>query len=209
MCANQKYSLDQQFRISFSPVCVGGDVRHQEKGCHGASYGNKNQQRKIVGAAHIPNGGILKKQILSVVATLIMIVPMAIIGFAGLYGTVNANIPFDFMVGDKEFKAGQYSVNRVFHNNPDGTLIIHDAANRSMANFNIISVVDKGEQRPRLIFHRYGNQYFLAQIFDGQSGLGSALLKSKVEREAAKKRDNIAQNTVEPETVMVVAQLGQ
>src|SRR5262249_1657530 len=152
---------------------------------------------------------ILKKQILIVIATLTMIVPMAISVFAGLYGTVNANIPFDFMVGDKVFKAGKYSVNRVFPNNPDGTLIIHDAANRSTMNFNIISVVDKGEQRTRLIFNRYGNQYFLAQIFDGQSGLGSALLKSKAEREVEKKRDNLTQNTVEPETVTVVAQLGQ
>src|SRR5262249_38511540 len=208
MCANQKYSLDQQFRISFSPVCVGGDVRHQEKGCHGASYGNKNQQRKIVGAAHIPNGGILKKQILSVVATLIMIVPMAIIGFAGLYGTVNATIPFDFMVGDKEFKAGKYSVSRLYADNPDGTLVIRDAASRAAAYFNIDSIVDKGGQRARLIFHRYGNQYFLAQIFDGQSGLGSALLKSKAEREASKKRDIITHNTVEPESMLVVPQTG-
>src|SRR5262245_16328027 len=118
---------------------------------------------------------ILKKQILSVIATLTMIVPMAISGFAGLYGNVNANIPFDFMVGDKELKAGKYSVSRLYANNPDGTLVIRDTTKRSTAFSNINNIVDRGEQRPRLIFHRYGNQYFLAEIFDGRSGLGSAL----------------------------------
>src|SRR5689334_20933941 len=137
----------------------------------------------------------LKKQILSVIATLTLIVPMAISGFAGLYGNVNANIPFDFMVGDKVLKAGKYSVNRLYANNPDAMLVIRDARNRSTAFSNINGIVDKGRQGPRLIFHRYGNQYFLAEIFDGNSGLGSALLKSKAEREAEKKHDNITQNT--------------
>jgi hypothetical protein len=42
ICANQKYSPDQQFSPSFSHVWVGGDVRSREKGCHSASYGDKN-----------------------------------------------------------------------------------------------------------------------------------------------------------------------
>ena len=60
-----------------------------------------------------------------------------------------------------------------------------------------------------MIFRRYGDQYFLAQIFDGQSSEGFGLLKSKAEREAAKKRDTITQNIVGPEVVTVVAQTGQ
>jgi len=58
----------------------------------------------------------------------------------------------------------------------DGPLVIRDAASRAAAYFNIDSIVDDSGQRARLIFHRYGNQYFLAQIFDGQRGLGCALL---------------------------------
>jgi len=151
----------------------------------------------------------LKKQILSVIAILTMTVPMASIGFAGLYGNVNANIPFDFMVGSKEFKAGKYSVNRFYADNPNGGLVIRDARNGATVFLNINSITDKGGQRARMIFHRYGNQYFLAQIFDGQSGFGCEVLKSKAEREASKKRDIITQNTVEPETVLVVAQIGR
>src|SRR5262245_25136454 len=152
---------------------------------------------------------ILKKQILSIVATLTLIIPMSIIGFAGLSGRVSVNIPFDFMVGGKEFKAGKYSVDRLFANGTADTLIIRSADNSEAANFNVYCVTGKGESQARLVFRRYGAQYFLAQIFDGQSREGYGLLKSKAEREAAKKRDTITQNIVEPEIVTVVAPIGQ
>jgi len=152
---------------------------------------------------------ILKKQILSILATLALIIPMSIIGFAGLSGTVSANIPFDFTVGNKDFKAGRYSVSRLFAGGTADTLIIRSEDNREVANFNVNRVTDKGESQARMVFRRYGNQYFLAQIFDGQSGEGSGLLKSKTEREVAKKRETITQNAVEPEVVTVAARTGQ
>src|SRR5688572_11651535 len=63
----------------------------------------------------------MKKQIMKVVATLSLLVPMSIGAFAALDGRVNVNIPFDFNVGDKEFKAGKYYVDRFTSTN---TLII-------------------------------------------------------------------------------------
>lgn len=148
---------------------------------------------------------IMKKQILSIVATLTLIIPMSIVGFAGLKTGVRASIPFDFMVGGKEFKAGKYSVSRGIAT----TLSLRNADNGVVANFITNDVSDKSESQARLVFRRYGNQYFLAQIYDGQSGQGAELLKSKSEREAAKKGDTITQNIAEPETVTVVAQIGQ
>lgn len=152
---------------------------------------------------------ILKKQILSVAATLSLIIPMSIIGFAGLSGRVSANIPFDFMVGGKEFKAGKYSVSRLFASSTSDTLILRSADNSEAANFNVNSVSGKGDTQARLIFRRYGNQYFLAQVFDGESSEGYGLLKSKAEREAAKKHDTITQNAAGPDVVTVVARNGQ
>jgi len=148
----------------------------------------------------------LKKQILSIVATLTLIIPMAIIGFAGLRARVSADVPFNFIIGDKEFKAGKYTIGRVPAMGTSETLILRSADNTEAFNFNVNNVYGKGEPRAKLVFNRYGNQYFLAQVFDGQSEQGSALLKSKAEREAAKKRDVITQNATEPEVVAVVAQ---
>jgi hypothetical protein len=152
---------------------------------------------------------ILKKKILSIVAALTLIIPVSIIGFAGLSGRVSANIPFDFTVGNKEFKAGRYSVDRLFAGSTSDTLIIRSAENSEAANFNVNRVSGKGKSQARLVFRRYGNQYYLAQIFDGQSTEGFGLLKSKAEREVAKKRDVITLNAAEPEVVTVAARTGQ
>jgi hypothetical protein len=152
---------------------------------------------------------MLKKQILNIVATLTLIIPMAILGIAGLNGKVSADIPFDFMVGNKEFKAGKYTVGRLSDNNNAGTLIIRSEDNGAVANFIVNDLIDNDGSQPRLIFRRYGNQYFLAKIFNGYSGQGAELIKSKSEREAAKKSDSITKNIVVPEIVEVVAPIGQ
>jgi hypothetical protein len=149
---------------------------------------------------------ILKKQILSIVATLALLIPISIIGFAGLSGTVKADIPFDFTVGNIEFKAGKYSVGRLSASNSSSTLIIRGEDNGEVGSFNVNKAIDRNGSQPRLIFRRYGNQYFLAKVFDGHSGQGAEFQKSKAEREAAKKGDIITQNA-KPETVTVVAQI--
>jgi hypothetical protein len=149
----------------------------------------------------------LKKQILGIVATLTLILPISIIGFAGISGKVSAEIPFDFVVGSKEFKAGKYTVGRLSIGSAADTLIIRSAEDGESANFNANNVYGKGEPRARLVFNRYGNQYFLAQIFDGESEQGSAIGKSRAEREAAKKRDVITQNAAGPEVVTIAARI--
>ncbi len=151
----------------------------------------------------------MKKKIFSIIATLAIVVPVSIIGFAGLSSRVNANIPFDFNVGGKEFKSGRYSVSRLNNNATAGTLIIRSADNSAAASFNVNNVTEKGESQARLVFRRYGNQYFLGQIYDGVSGQGYELMKTKTEREAAKKRDIITQKIVEPEMMTVVVQNGR
>src|SRR5262249_41548849 len=101
------------------------------------------------------------------------------------------------------------TVDRLSPNNTAGTLIIRSADSGAAANFNVSGVTGKRDQQPSLVFHRYGSQYFLAKIFYGQGREGYGLLKSKTERELAKKSDTITQNVVEPETVAVAAQIGR
>jgi hypothetical protein len=151
----------------------------------------------------------LNKQKLSIVATLTLIVSISTIGIAGFSGRVRAEIPFDFMVGDKQFKAGEYYVERLRGIHSAGTLIIRGEEDNEAANFNVNNVTDKSDEGARLVFRRYGNQYFLAQIYDGLNNQGAALFKSKAEREAEKKRDIITQNITVPEMMTVLAQTGR
>jgi hypothetical protein len=51
-----------------------------------------------------------------------------------------------------------------------------------------------------LTFHRYGNDYFLAEIWDGYTGQGRSIWMSRTERETANRA-----SLVKPEVVMVLA----
>jgi hypothetical protein len=147
----------------------------------------------------------MKKQILNVVVTLVVIAALSIAGFAGLDRSVEANIPFDFMVNGEQLPAGKYTVET---GSARSTVTVRNwkakrAAGAISQNFEV-----RPGSKPRLVFHRYGNQYFLAKVITYSTGI--ELPKSKAEREAAKaKRDLLTMKDAEPEIVTVNAQIGQ
>ena len=56
-----------------------------------------------------------------------------------------------------------------------------------------------GIPHAKLVFHKYGDQYFLAEIWDGQSRIGIAFPESKREKEL-----QIASNVAtQPELVVI------
>ena len=147
----------------------------------------------------------MRKQILNAVITLSVIAALSIAGFAGLDRSLEANIPFDFMVGGKKLPAGKYTVERGV---AQSAMVVRNWETKQAA----ISITQGLEvsagSKPRLVFHRYGDQYFLAKVITDTSGM--ELPKSKAEREAAKaKRDLLTLNDAEPEIVTVNAQIGQ
>ncbi len=96
------------------------------------------------------------------------------------------NVPFEFAVGAKTLPAGDYKV--VLGSNRNGLVEIQSADGHSTL-FTLTHNADAGAPgaEPTLIFHRYGDQYFLEQFSTGE---GQApvleLPSSKAEREAAK-----------------------
>jgi hypothetical protein len=147
----------------------------------------------------------MKKQILNVVVTLSAIAALSIAGFAGLGSIVEANIPFDFMVGGEKLPAGKYTVEKGHALN---TVVVRNwKAKRAVGSLSHAFEV-RNSSNPQLVFRRYGDQYFLAKVITYSTGI--ELPKSKAEREAAKaKRDLITMKDAEPEIVMVNAQIGQ
>jgi hypothetical protein len=147
----------------------------------------------------------MKKQILAIVATLSIVITLTITGLAGLNTKVTANIPFDFMVSGKTLLAGSYTVSP---GTSKGTLTIRSGDSRVAIGVIAMEATDKGKGKARLVFRRYGSQHFLAQVYDGISGSGQELPKSKAEREAAKP-DHLALKNAAPEIVTINAQAGQ
>ena len=147
----------------------------------------------------------MKKQILNAVVTLSVIAALSIAGFAGLDRGVEANIPFDFMVGGEKLPAGKYTVETGAALN---TVMVRNwKMKRAAGALTRVFQVHNGS-KPQLVFRRYGNQYFLAKVISYTDGI--ELPKSKAEREAAKaKRDYLTMKDAEPEIITVNAQVGQ
>ena len=108
---------------------------------------------------------------------------------------LTANIPFDFTVGGKKFAAGQYSIVRNNQTSGDLVLSISSADNRSRA-FPITIAVETSiaKEKPTLVFHRYGDEYFLAQVWPAGATTGRSFFKSRRERQLEKEQHDTANN---------------
>ena len=99
---------------------------------------------------------------------------------------VTANIPFEFMIGNKTMPSGDYSVLSV---SPPNILQIRNSETNVGA-LAVTGSVGSGDVSqagsPRLVFNRYGDHYVLSQIWDGSSGTGHELPIARSERELAK-----------------------
>lgn len=149
----------------------------------------------------------MKKQILSLVVTLGIVAALSVAAMADLIPLVRADIPFSFMVGKKQLPAGRYTVERIANN----ALIIRGLENKKA----VMSIVYGGKTRSevpeaRLVFHRYGDRYFLAEIWDGQSDTAKKFPRTPAERETADQwRKHLARADAEPEIVSVKALSGE
>ena len=116
--------------------------------------------------------------------------------------SLEVNIRFDFQVGNKVLPAGQYTVRRLTQN----SMIVESAdGSRSAIAQTPGTVDDSGKKTTeRLVFHQYGDQYFLAQIWLTRGADGRELATTKAEREASKAQ-TLARGKAQPRTVEVTA----
>jgi hypothetical protein len=111
---------------------------------------------------------------------------------------VKANIPFDFAVGDATLKAGQYTVDRVGMEKLVVTSIDGKVTAFALAPKNVERT--RNSAPTRLVFHRYGDNYFLAEAW--MNGNGNGLYPSKAERRIGRE---FAKINGKPETTEILA----
>lgn len=94
-----------------------------------------------------------------------------------------ANIPFSFTVGDKTFAAGTYTIERVNPRVDASPLVIKSQDGSSTKMVLTTSVhAAKAQSSSRLVFNRYGDQYFLAQVWAQADTSGLEFPRSRSER---------------------------
>ena len=106
------------------------------------------------------------------------------------------NIPFSFNVGEKTLPAGEYTVepNRRDY---DKVWFVQSKDGHSSALFTTMPARgSETQEKTRFVFHKYGDQYFLSQIWTPGGNSGRELLMPRVERELAK-------NGIERQTIVL------
>lgn len=94
-----------------------------------------------------------------------------------------AFIPFTFSVGNKSFPPGEYNVRSLNPQSDKSVLSIRSADGRmNKAVITIPVQAGSAHEKAKLVFNRYGDQYFLAQVWAEADDIGLALPKSRAER---------------------------
>jgi hypothetical protein len=115
---------------------------------------------------------------------------------AEIGGTVVAQIPFRFIVGNRTLPAGKYEIKRVEMTNPNVLEIQSVNGHRTQMFLTEDTRATARPTRTELVFDRFGNKYFLSQIWVNGEKSGSELPKPAAEKRLERRGEVAAKETV-------------
>ena len=120
----------------------------------------------------------------TMLSLLLMLTAVTVSAQSGHGGVID--IPFNFIVGQKVLPSGEYTVGA--RSMASDTVWLVQSRDANAAAFFLTIPVRAGEtqENTRLVFHKYGDRYFLSQIWIPGSTLGRELSMPRLERELAK-----------------------
>lgn len=113
---------------------------------------------------------------------------------------IKANIPFDFAVGDTWMPAGEYTISTPYR----GSLEVRSADLNKTAIITSNQSYDESRAGSKLVFDRYGNQYFLHEVLcPTLSSLNLDVPKGKTEKQVRSRA--LEANNLSDSQVLVAA----
>ena len=154
----------------------------------------------------------MKKQILRNATTFGLFAVLALVAAvsaARAQSPVNISVegPFDFYVGERLMPAGRYTVKRVARDT-NRVLVVAGQDEGDRAAAMTAPVTGREVRQSALVFHRYGEQYFLRGAWTVGDTEGCAFAESKLERAARRDGRQLVKqggDGVKPEVVEVTA----
>jgi len=119
-----------------------------------------------------------------VMAGMMALIAMATTQVAQAQDRLAVNVPFDFMAGNTQLPAGEYTVQV---SAPTHSIILisrKDSTTSAFINTNP-AVSSQPQSESKLVFNRYGDRDFLSQVWQEGNAEGRQLLKSSREKEMA------------------------
>jgi hypothetical protein len=98
---------------------------------------------------------------------------------------VKANIPFDFVVGDRVMPAGEYQVSEMGASGHAIAILSEDRKANALVVTSACATSGPSKSS-KLVFHAIGGRYFLSQVWTEGYSQGRQLQESKAEIELAK-----------------------
>jgi len=95
---------------------------------------------------------------------------------------MRARIPFAFHVGSKEFPAGEYRLTVLNTSSDQRALQIRSTDGRVSAIVNTLGMNAAATEKSKVVFHRYGDNYFFAQAQVAGEATALTAVKSRAER---------------------------
>jgi hypothetical protein len=107
---------------------------------------------------------------------------------AEIRSEVVVNLPFEFVASGITFPAGTYTVKRLSQQPFDTLMLTSDGKGTSVF-IHPIEMEDTSDDKPKVSFHRVGEQHFLSAIETSDYIYNFTVSKSVVLEAAAKQRD--------------------
>ena len=115
---------------------------------------------------------------------------------------LRTNIPFEFSVGNKTMPAGEYTFRCTNPNSDLKVMQLFSSHGNASVLLMTSNITRKAPGDAKLIFNRYGEQYFLAQAWFQADTTGLQTSKSRNEKRIERE---LAANRVSKEVVAVTA----
>ncbi len=141
----------------------------------------------------------MKNQIIRTTAMMCLFMVMAIVSVQAQTTAGEVNIPFDFVAGKAELKAGTYNIKQRSGN----VLAINNADGKTVALVNAPLTIGARDAKAgtRLVFNQYDNRHFLSQVWL-RVDTGKQLFTSDAETSAAREY-KLAKRNAKPRRVDV------
>ena len=125
----------------------------------------------------------MKKQLITTVAVALFLATLTVASVrAQNAGNMAVTIPFDFAVSSKTLPAGEYYVRRTIEG-PRIVMRISTKDNAQSVYFSTRPAQGRDIQaESKLVFNKYGDQYFLSQVWISGRSYGDELVKNRRER---------------------------
>jgi hypothetical protein len=134
------------------------------------------------------------KNISILITTVLLMAAVSVYVQAQERPLLTATVPFAFTVENSNLPAGTYTVSIL---PPYNMIEVQSADGRKAAMISAIPSRESGQsEQAKLVFHRFGNEYFLAQVWEHGSNVHRDLRMGNRARELAGSRDSIQSATI-------------